>query len=89
MFSAVSSGRTRVNGYKLKYRKCYLNVRKKPFTCEGDLILEQVAQRGCRVSVLAHTQNLAGQPPTLADPALSRKVELGNLPRSLPTSSIL
>lgn len=87
LFSAVSSGRTRVNGYELKYRKCYLNIRKKPFFCEGDLILEQVVQRGC--SILVHTQNLTGQPPTPADPALSRKVELDNLPRSLPTSSIL
>ncbi|KAK4829989.1 hypothetical protein QYF61_008159, partial [Mycteria americana] len=54
----------------------------------GDLILEEVDQRGCGVSILGHTQNLTGQ-PTLVDPALSRKVELDNLLRSLPSSTMM
>lgn len=55
--------------------------------CESDLIVEQVAQKGSEVSVLGCAQNITEQ-PTLPDPALSRKVELDYLLRSLPTSSM-
>ncbi|KAK4811097.1 hypothetical protein QYF61_016383 [Mycteria americana] len=61
------------NGHKLKYRKFCLNIRKKTplFYCEGGQTLEQVAQRGCGVSVLGDIKNPTGcgpEEPALVDP---------------------
>lgn len=50
IFSVVPRGRLRGDGHKLKCRKIHLNVREKKFIVGQTL--EQVAQRGCSVSVL-------------------------------------
>lgn len=63
----------------------------KLFHCEGHQTLEQVAQRGCGVSVLGESQNMCGHnlgQPTLVDSALSRGFDLDDLQSSLPTSTI-
>ncbi|KAK4828808.1 hypothetical protein QYF61_000865 [Mycteria americana] len=70
--------RTRDNRQKLKYRKFYLNIRKKNH-CESGQILEQISQRGCTVSLLGDFQNQTGHDPeqlALIHPALSRGLDL-------------
>lgn len=52
----ASRERQRGNGHRLKHSKCHLSIRKHFFYC----IQEQVAQKGCRVSILRGIQNLAG-----------------------------
>ncbi|KAK4821170.1 hypothetical protein QYF61_014657 [Mycteria americana] len=47
LFLVVLSDRTRGNGHKVKYKKFHLNIR----NTHGQT-LEQVAQKGCRVSIL-------------------------------------
>lgn len=80
---------TRGNGNKLKYRKCLL---KNSFYCKGGGTWEQIAQRGCEVSVLGDGQNLtvhsAGQPAP-ADSTLSTEAGLDNFQSSLPHSETL
>lgn len=66
-------------------------MRKRLLFCEGDRALEQVAQRGCGVTLPGDTQNVPGCDPTqpaIEEPAIAG-VGLGELHRSLPTSSIL
>lgn len=52
--------------------------------------MDDVAQRGCGISILADIQNQTGYSPELpapADPALSKEVELDGLQKSLPSSA--
>lgn len=63
LYLAISSDRTRGNGYKLKHMKFHVNARKYFFTCKGDQTLEQVAQRGCGVAIYGNIQNLTGHNP--------------------------
>lgn len=54
-------------------------------------MFEQIAQRGVRAYTLVCVENLTGhgpESPTPADPALSRRVGLYDLQRSLPTLSM-
>jgi len=58
LFSVVPTDRT--TGHKLKARKLNLNTQKHsffspPLYCDGDQTLEQVAQRGCEVSSVEHS----------------------------------
>lgn len=55
LFSVISSEKMRNNRHTLKERKSLLNTTK---NCEGSQTLEHIAQKGCRVSILAHIQNL-------------------------------
>jgi len=52
--------RTRSNGHKLKHMKFHLNAGKH---CEGHQTLDQVALRGCEVSVCGDLQNPTGHGP--------------------------
>jgi len=58
----VPSDRKRGDGHKLKHRRLPLNIRNF-FHCEGDRALAQVAQRGCRVSILEGIQKPSGHGP--------------------------
>ena len=70
---------------KVKQLCCLLG-----FCDKSTVTLEQVAWKGCGVSILGDIQNPAGHgQPALAKPALSRGVGLGDLQRSLPTSAVL
>jgi len=51
LFSVVHSDRMRGNGHKPNYRKLHLDIVETFFYCEGGQTLEQVAERGCVVSV--------------------------------------
>lgn len=64
--SVLSSEQTRGNRHKLKYRKIHLNLIRKPFFMVR-VTLEQVVQRGCRVSILG-PDYLQGSLPTSAIP---------------------
>ena len=80
----LGGDRTRRNGCKLKYRKFSLSRRR---SCEGSQTVEQVAQRGCGLSIFGDTQNLTGHgpgQPAVADPALSRGLALTISPSPLP-----
>jgi len=51
------------SGHQLKYRELHSHIHlRENFYCKGDQTL-WVAQRGCGVSILADTQNAAGQGP--------------------------
>ena len=70
----VSTERTRGNGHKLEKSTFNLNIILF-LNWECQQTLEQVAQRGCRVSSLRNTQNLTGhstEQPPLTDLALTR-----------------
>jgi len=73
LFSVLPNDRTSCNGHKLKHRKSHLSIRKSFFYSESDQTLEQVAQRGCGVSIIGNSHNLNGhspEQPGLADSAL-------------------
>ena len=92
LFSVVPGDRTGDKGYKLKYRKFCLHKRKKLLHSVSEQTLEEVAQRGCGVSILGDTQKPTGDGPKqlgLGDPTLSKGVGLDSLQRSLPTSTLL
>lgn len=55
----------RSNRHKLNHRKLHLDMRK---NCGGDRALEQVVQRGCRVSFPGYIQNLPGCDPVQCAP---------------------
>ena len=81
-----------VTGHKLKYKKFHLNIRENLFSCEGDCTLEQVAARGCGVSVLGDIKNPTGHgpgQPAVVDTTLSRRAGLDLLQRYLPISTPL
>lgn len=59
-FSAEPSMATTGNMHKMKQRKLYLNTSLKVFYCEGGQTQNQVAQRGCGVSISEDTQNPTG-----------------------------
>jgi len=68
--SSVSPS-TRSYGHKLKHRRFPLNIRK-PFYCESDQALAQVAQEVCRVTILGDTEKPSGHSagqPALGGPA--------------------
>lgn len=58
--SAVLSDGTRGNGYKPKYRKFCLNIRKTLFYHDGNWILDWVNQRCCVVSKLGNIPDPLG-----------------------------
>lgn len=71
--------------------KLYFNLRK-VFDCEGDHIVEQVAQRGFRLSIAGGVQNPAGnspQSPALMGLESIYSMGLDNLQRLLQASTIL
>lgn len=73
----MSSGRTRYNGHKLKYKK--IPVEEKLFDLR---MIKHRDMGGCGVSILGVTQNLTGHSPeqaVVADPALSRGIGLDGL----------
>ena len=62
------------------------------FYCEGGETLEPVSLRGFGVSIFGNTQNLTGkrpEGPAIAGPALSREVEVPEVPFNLSYSEIL
>ena len=66
--------------------------KKNLFHCEGGQAWEQVAQRGCGVSIPGDTQNPTEhvrEQSDLADPTQSQRIRLDNLQRSLLPSTIL
>lgn len=67
--------RTRDSGDKVKHTKFDLNTTL--FSCESGQVLEQIAHRGCGVSI-SDVQNLTGHSPgklTLVDPAVSKVLD--------------
>ena len=65
-------------GHKVKHRRCCQTTRKTLCYCEGDPALAQVAQRGCGVSLLQHTQKPSRQDSgqlTLGGPAWAWRLD--------------
>lgn len=60
LFTVVRDGRMRGKGHKLKQERLRLNIRRKLFHNEIDQAVEQVAQRGCAISVFGCFQDLTG-----------------------------
>ncbi|KAJ7406963.1 hypothetical protein WISP_129717 [Willisornis vidua] len=65
--SVVPSLRTRSNGQKLMHRSIPLEHDKELY-CAGDRALEQIAQRGCGVSLTGDIVELSGQNPMQCAP---------------------
>lgn len=83
----VSSGGTRDNGHKLKYKKIYLG--ETPFDLR---VIKHWNMGGCGDSVLGVTQNMTGhtsEQPAVSHLAPSRGVGLDGLQRSFPTLNSL
>lgn len=81
LFSELLSEKRGGNGHKLKHRKVHLTKKKTPFCCEGSQVVEQVAKRGCGVSVM-EIKHLTGEgleQSALADSALSKEIDLYGL----------
>jgi len=60
---------------KTEIQEILFKLKKKLFPCEGSQTLEQVAQKGCEVSILGDTPNSTGhspQQPALVHPTLSK-----------------
>lgn len=84
----LMTGQTQVEVQEILFKHKWT---KNWFYCKCDQTLEQVAQKGCGISILADLQTPSGHDPgqaALADPALSRGVRLDKLHRSLPASVI-
>lgn len=67
------------------------DVQKIPFKCKGGQVLEQVAQRGCGVSMLEDIQKLMERDPKQCAPAeffWSKGIELDHFQKCLQTSAL-
>lgn len=64
-------------GTNLKKKKKSVQTKESHFYCDGRQVLQEVSQRGCRISILGDTENPAGHGPgqsALGGLALSRGV---------------
>lgn len=77
LFSMVCGERQ--NGKESKGRKFHVKVK----CCEGGQALARVPQRGCEVSVLGDTENLAGHCPAIGDCTWGRRGWAGPSPEVL------
>jgi len=87
LFSVVYNSRKRDNRQKLEHRMFCTKVVKNFFS-QSYGALEQVAQRGCVVSVYGEVQDLSQCPLVSVPLYSSRGVGLDDLLRFLPTPAI-
>lgn len=80
LYSVVSSDRTGANGHNMKHGRFPLNIRKHFFTVRLTE-MEEVARRGCEVSLLGDIQKLSGHGSGQLVPGvcLSREIGLDDL----------